>query len=152
MKSLSSTTEGKVIRYGVVVFWLLFWLLNSIDKFIGQQVFLWGGRDRLAQIKDYFSTIGIDGVLIPIGAFVFATILEITAFLLLTAALLALTHNQPDRARTLFFWGTVIGLAIFTFFSIGDQIFGERAELLEHTIYWVSLIVSWGAYNYFPKK
>lgn len=152
MKNLSNNLEGQVIRFGVVVFWLLFWLLNSIDKFIGQPIFLWIGKDRLVQIKEYFSTIGIDGALIPTGVFVFTTILEIAAFLFLAAAFLALIHKQLGRARALFFWGTFAGLAIFSFFTIGDQVFGDREELLEHTVYWVSLIVSWGAYNYFPKK
>ena len=43
------------------------------------------------------------------------------------------------------------GLVIFSFFAIGDQIFGDRVELQEHTTFWMALIISWGAYIYFPK-
>ena len=44
------------------------------------------------------------------------------------------------------------GCVIFSFFAIGDQVFGDRGELLEHTIYWMALIVSWGAYKFLPEK
>ena len=139
VKNLTQNVEGHVIRYGVLVFWL-------------QPVFLWAGKDRLAQLRDYFSSIGLESPGVALTFFIFILLLEILALVLLTVALLRLVHEENVKARAWFFWGTFVGRVIFSFFSIGDQIFGERAELLEHTIYWISLIVSWGAYNYFPQK
>ena len=52
--------ESYIVRFGVVIFWTLFWLLNVIDKFIGGSTFLWAGKDRLAQFVKYFSSIGIE--------------------------------------------------------------------------------------------
>jgi len=152
VKNLTQNVEGHVIRYGVLVFWLLFWLFNVIDKFVAQPVFLWAGKDRLAQFRDYFSSIGLESPGVALTFFIFVLLLEILALVLLTVALLQLVHEENVKARAWFFWGTFVGLVIFSFFTIGDQVFGDRKELLEHTIYWVSLIVSWGAYNYFPKK
>tara|TARA_Y100000310_G_C20519266_1_gene732822 strand:- start:113 stop:580 length:468 start_codon:yes stop_codon:yes gene_type:complete len=152
MKLLTSNTEGKVIRFGIVIFWTLFWLFNVIDKFIGSSTFLWVGRDRLPQFVKYFSSIGIENQSVAFGFLTFITIAEVIAFILLVIALWHLVLKNNQKARTFFFWGTFTGLAIFSLFSIGDQIFGDRHELLEHTIYWVALIVSWWAYAYFPKS
>jgi hypothetical protein len=34
------------------------------------------------------------------------------------------------------------------FFSIGDQIFGDRFSLLEHAIFWIISVISWIIYKY----
>lgn len=151
MKTSDVSIEGQIIRFGIVIFWSVFWLLNVIDKFIGGYTFLWVGKDRFAQIGKFFASVGIDAPAFPLSALVFITILEITAFVLVTAALVNLIRKNEPRARTLYFYGTLIGLITFSVFSIGDQIFGDRFELLEHTIFWISIIVSWGAYVLFPK-
>lgn len=143
--------ESKVIRFGVVIFWALFWLFNVIDKFISSSTFLWVGKDRLAQFVKYFSSIGIENQSVAFGFLTLVTIAEIVAFILLVVALWHLIWANSQKAHSFFFWGTFAGLAIFGLFSIGDQIFGDRHELLEHTTYWVALIISWGAYVYFPK-
>lgn len=33
-------------------------------------------------------------------------------------------------------------------FALGDQVFGERSELLEHTIFWAALFISWRVYTH----
>lgn len=149
---ISSKVEGKIIRIGIVVFWDLFWFFNIIDKFISSPTFLWVGKDLLTQFTNYFSSIGIENPNVAFGFLAFVTIAEIAAFILVTIALWYLVYDNEQKARLFFFFGTFVGLAIFSFFSIGDQIFGERHELLEHTTYWIALIISWGAYIYFPKK
>jgi len=143
--------EGKIIRFGIVIFWSIFWLFNVIDKFIGGYTFLWVGSDRFAQLGKFFSSIGVDTPTYPLGALAIIAILEITAFVLITAALWKLVRKNESRARTLYFYGTLVGLIIFSIFSIGDQVFGDRFELLEHTIFWIAIIVSWAAYILFPK-
>lgn len=151
MKTSDVGIEGQIIRFGIVSFWSIFWFLNVVDKFIGGYTYLWVGKDRFAQIGKFFASIGVDAPAYPLGALVFITILEIAAFVLITAALVKLIQKKEPRARTLYFYGTLVGLIIFSFFSMGDQIFGDRFELLEHTIFWISIIVSWGAYILFPK-
>ncbi len=146
-----NNSEGKMIRFGIVIFWTLFWLLNVIDKFIAGPTFLWVGKDRFVQFINYFSSIGIEDPNITFSFLIFVTIAEIIAFIFATMALWHLSRRNEKKAHKLFFWGIIVSLFIFTFFSIGDQIFGDRAELLEHTIFWTSLIVSWGAYVYFSK-
>jgi hypothetical protein len=148
----NSSYEGKLIRFGTVIFWVLFWFFNVIDKFINEPIFLFAGKDRISQFQDYFSSIGIEDPSISFGFLIFVTLAEIIALILVALAFLSLVTNRKQKAHSFFFWGTFTGLAIFSFFTIGDQIFGDRSELLEHTIFWVALIVSWGAYTYFPKE
>ena len=143
--------ESKVIRFGVVSFWALFWLFNVIDKFIGSSTFLWVGKDRLAQFVKYFSSIGIDNPTVATSFLIFVTIIQIVALIFVVTALWYLIRKNEQKAHSFFFWGTFVGLFIFSFFAIGDQIFGDRMELWEHTTFWMALIISWGAYVYFPK-
>ena len=143
--------QDKVITYGVVLYWLLFWFFNVVDKFIATETFLWVGKDRMAQFLEYFSSVGIDNPLVAKGFLLLVTILQMLAFLFLLATLWQLFFGKKKKADDYFFWGTFFGLAIFSLFAMGDQIFGDRFELLEHTIYWISLIVSYGAYKYLPR-
>ncbi len=141
--------KGKIIQLGTVVFWLLFWFFSVLDKFITQK-FLWVGKDFFDEFVELFESIGISNIVV-VGAFYwFVVALEIVAFLFMFFAFLSYFKNQK-KSENFFFWGIFFSLFIFSFFMVGDQIFGEREELLEHTIYWVAVIVSWGAYKYFPK-
>ena len=147
MKSLTRYLEGRLIRFAIVGFWLLFWLLNSIDKFINKPTFLWVGTDRVTQLVEYFSSIGIENVNIALASLVFISVFEIAATLFIAYSLWNLLKKNAKRARLWFFWGTLTGLGIFTFFAVGDQVFGERGELLEHTIFLIAILISWRAYN-----
>ena len=39
--------------------------------------------------------------------------------------------------------GTCFTLITFTIFSIGDHVFGDRFELLEHTLFWFLSLFTW---------
>ena len=148
MKLSSRQLENRFIQFGVIIFWVLFWLLSVIDKFAMKATFLWNGSDVIGEFNDLFSSIGITSPAVPWVFLIFFTILEIAAFILISFALLRWLSRNYKSARTFFFWGTFTGLIIFSIFIIGDRMFGEGDELLEHTIYWMALIVSWGAYRY----
>lgn len=147
--STNEIMEGKVMRFSIIVFWLLYWLFNIIDKFIGGSAFLWVGKDRHAQFIKYFSSIGIENPAVPWGFLVFTTIIQIIIFVLIVVALVYFFSKNDQKAHRFFFLGTLGGFFMFTFFGIGDQIFGDRAELWEHTSYWVAIMISWIAYIYF---
>lgn len=133
------------------MFWFLFWLFNVIDKF-AYKTGLWMGKDRTSQFNAYFESINVSSQLVPTIALHVVTLLELGALALLTLALAHFIAKNKKAAHALFFWGTFLGLVIFSLFTIGDQIFGDRFELLEHTIYWIALIVSWFVFDYYSKK
>jgi hypothetical protein len=111
----------------------------------------WQGS-ACAQFVQYLSSIGIENQGVAWGFLILVTLGEAIAFLLMVISLKHLFSGDEKKAHDFFFWGTFSGLAIFSLFAIGDQVFGDRHELLEHTTYWIAIIVSWGAYTYFPKK
>lgn len=148
--SLRGEQEQMILRISIALFWWLFWLLNVVDKFIGGSTFLWVGKDRAAQFLKYFSSIGIEHPLVAHGVLMFVTILQITALLFMTAALWHLVFGggrKIAQAHSMFFLGIIFSLLIFTFFAAGDQVFGDRVELLEHSIYWGVLLISWFGFS-----
>jgi hypothetical protein len=142
--------EAHIIQLGTILFWLLFWLFNFIDKLLHDTSF-WVGRNRLEQFQDYFASIGILDPIVSVVMLVLVSLAELLAFFLLAVSLWHFVRKRHVLAAKAFFWATTVGLCIFGFFTIGDQVFGDRFELLEHTIYWIALIVSWGAYTYYPR-
>jgi hypothetical protein len=144
--------KGRIIQLGIVSFWVLFWLLNVADKLIGEPGFLFVGTDRFALFFKFFGSLGIESIPLPLVALAITTVIEISALILSGATLLYLLRQNDEKARNFFFWGTFAGLILFTFFIIGDQIFGDRVEVLEHSLFWVILIISWAAYTYLPKQ
>ena len=149
---LSKEQESWIIRGGVIVFWALFWLLNSVDKIIVNPLGFWVGKDRVSQFAGYFSSIGVESSIVSNGILVFVSLLEVIAFIFMILALFYFLKKNKDKARHMFFYGILFSLIIFSFFSIGDQIFGERAELLEHSTYWISLVLSWFIYTHADDK
>ena len=137
---------NQLIRCAIIVYWSVFWLLNSLDKVFGGSSFLWVGRDRFAQFYKFFSSAGIDSPLITNLALVIAAGLEIFAFVFFTGALIKFIRNQADESRSWFLIGIVLTLVTFTIFSIGDHVFGDRFELLEHTLFWFITLLSWAVF------
>lgn len=150
MKKPNIKKESRILQYSIVIFWALFWFFNVIDKLITSPTLFWAGKNRLAQFGDYFASIGIEHAGVAFTTLIFTTVLELIAFVLAGASLWFMVHKHQKESHLFFFWATVTGLVIFSFFAIGDQVFGDRMELWEHTMYWVAILVSWIAYLYLP--
>jgi len=148
LTSVSVQEEGMIIQTGIVIFWFLFWLLSVVDKLVSGPGILWLGQDRLIQISGYFSSIGLSNPDIAKAFLIFISLAEIIALLLAAGSLWSLVIGNQKASRALFFWSILASLIIFSFFTIGDQSFGEQGELLKHTTYWLALIVSWGIYDF----
>jgi len=148
MENKYLATENRIIgkhliRYLILIYWMLFWLLNGIDKIIGGAHFLFVGKDRFATIERFFDSLGLGNPIYANIALIITTALEIFAFVFFFGALIHLIKKNIEATRSWFFIGIVLTLTTFTFFSIGDQIFGDHSELLEHGIYWLITILSW---------
>ena len=147
MLHLSNKQENHIIHLGIVVFWLLFWLFNVIDKVISGTVFLWVGNDRYAQFMKYFSSIGIDNTAVAGTVLLFVSFVEFAALVFFTFALWHIVRGDKKKSRDAVFFGILVSISLFSFFTIGDQIFGDRSELLEHSTYWILLVISWFLYT-----
>ena len=149
MKGLGDSdvwTQERLVRGIILVFWTCFWLFNVVDKAIGGSAFLWVGRDRFAQFQKYFASAGLESPLIADAALYVAAALEVFALVFFAGALWNFVARRVNEARSWCFIGIVITLVTFTLFSIGDHLFGDRFELLEHTLFWFVTLASWGVY------
>ena len=138
-----NTPTNQLVRYSILFYWSIFWLFNIVDKIIGGSLFLWVGRDRFAQFQKFFASAGLESPAIANFALIIAAGLEVFAFIFFTGALLYFLKKEIETSRTWFFIGIVLTLITFTIFSIGDHIFGDRFELLEHTLFWFLTLFSW---------
>ena len=132
-----------LIKYFILTYWILFWLLNVVDKIIGGAHFLFVGKDRFATFERFFDSLGLGNPIIANMALIITAGLEIFAFIFFAGALYHFIKKNIDATRSWFFIGILLTLITFTYFSIGDQVFGDHGELLEHGIYWLITILSW---------
>lgn len=132
-----------LVKYFILTYWILFWLLNVIDKIIGGAHFLFVGKDRFAQVERFFDSLGLGDPIFADVALIITAGLEIFALVFFSGALYHFIKKSFDSARSWFFIGIVFTLITFTYFSIGDQIFGDHFELLEHGLFWFITLLSW---------
>ncbi len=144
--------RGKeLIKYSIVIYWMLFWLLNFLDKLIGGSHFLWVGKDRFALFERYFDSLALGQAITADIALIITAALEIFAFLFFVGALYHLIKKNNTSTHLWFFLGIILTLGTFTFFSIGDQFFGDHGELLEHGTYWLITLLSWFIFTHIDK-
>ena len=138
-----AASTQQLVRYAILLYWSIFWLFNIVDKAVGGAHFLWVGRDRFAQFQKYFESVGLGAPVVANLALVVTAALEAFAFLFFAGALVHELKRNVNAARRWSFLGTLFTLGTFTFFSIGDHWFGDRFELLEHTLFWFISLASW---------
>ena len=141
--NLRPVVPHQLVRFAILIYWAVFWLFNLIDKVIGGAHFLWVGRDRFAQFQKYFASVGLDSPHVANAGLAVAGALEAFALVFFTGAVFHEIRKDREASRKWFFLGTLLTLTTFTFFSIGDHWFGDRFELLEHTLFWFLSLCSW---------
>jgi hypothetical protein len=119
----------------VVAFFSMFWLLNGLDKFLNRHLF-WYGDHRDQKFIAYFASIHLPSsvaltALYSLGAL--ETLLGIGFLIAL------LSRKIPLALSQIFFKASIL---IFLLYSVGDILFGDRAELLEHGTYLALIIIS----------
>ncbi len=147
MTETTHKREKDLIRYFIIIYWSLFWLLNVVDKIIGGAHLFFVGRDRFAQVERFFDSIGLENPIYANIALVITASLEIFALVFFLGALYHLITKNDGANRSWFLVGICFTLATFTFFSIGDQVFGDHFELLEHGLFWFIALLSWVVYT-----
>ncbi|MBI1267482.1 MAG: hypothetical protein GC193_08640 [Cryomorphaceae bacterium] len=140
--------ENKLIQYLVLIHWTLFSATTVIDKIIPDVYPLWVGADFYTLFVKFFASLGLTNPTFATVALAGISSLEIVTFTCFSLALINFHKEEEKLSEQWFYRG--IGFAVLTFslFSIGDQVFGDRFTLLEHTIFWMILVVSWVIYKY----
>lgn len=148
MENKNSDITNKIIgkdliKYFILIYWILFWLLNVIDKAIGGAHFLFVGKDRFAQIQRFFDSLGLGDPNIANIALIITVGLETFALVFFCGALYHFAKKNIDATRSWFLMGIALTLITYTYFTVGDQVFGDHFELLEHGLFWFIGLLSW---------
>lgn len=93
----------------------------------------------------------------PVGDPLYATValagisaLEAVTFVLFGTALVTHLRGNEERSDAWAFRAVFSAMSLFALFSIGDQVFGDRFQLLEHGLFWLILAASWIVFKHTP--
>ncbi|MBK8699298.1 MAG: hypothetical protein IPN29_07020 [Saprospiraceae bacterium] len=140
--------EKKLIQYLILIHWTLFSVTTVIDKIVPDVYPLWVGADFYTLFIKLFASLGLTDPIFATMALAVISFLEIIAFTCFTFSLWNLFNNKDNYAEQWFYRGISFSVLTFSLFSIGDQVFGDRFTLLEHTIFWIILIFSWVIFKF----
>lgn len=135
--------ERRILQTAILSFWTLFWGLSVLDKIIPDVHFLWVGKDFFALFVKFFGSLGIKDSLFPTLALAGVSALEACNFTFYVAAMVRHLQRNEQATDRWFFRAILTSLVLFTLFSIADQVFGDRFQLLEHSLFWIILIGTW---------
>jgi len=132
------------ITLTICAYWMFFWLLNGLDKFLARThlgLFQWWGNDRIDKFGMYFERLAFPEPMVW-PTLVFAGIVELALAGLFVYALRQLFRQIPGAVR-LADLAVALSILCFMGFAIFDVIVGDRAELLEHSTYVGVLLISY---------
>ena len=144
--------EKSILRFAVLVFWTCFWGLSVVDKIIPDVHFLWVGKEFYALFIKFFSSLGLKDPIFATIALAGISALEVLNFVFYSMSTFTFLKDDEASADRWFFRAIVSSISLFALFSIGDQIFGDRFQLLEHGLFWLVLLASWFVFSYFSGK
>ncbi|MDB0025111.1 hypothetical protein N9D95_01025 [Flavobacteriales bacterium] len=145
--------ERQLLRFSVLMFWTLFWGLSVVDKIIPDVQHLWVGKDFFALFVKFFGSLGLKDPLFATVALAGVSGLEVLNFMCYVLAMVGFAKGDDQRTEAWFFRGAFASMSLFALFSIADQVFGDRFQLLEHGLFWLVLLASWVVFRFFsPEK
>ena len=142
----------RLLRLSIVGFWTLFWGLSVVDKVVPDVHPFWVGKDFFALFVKFFASLGLKDPLFATVALAGVSGLEALSFVLYVIAAVHVVRQAQDRANTWFFRAVLASMTLFALFSIADQTFGDRFQLLEHGLFWLVLLASWGMFRMLPEQ
>ncbi|MAW65540.1 MAG: hypothetical protein CMD18_05025 [Flavobacteriales bacterium] len=140
--------ERAIIRFSILVFWTFFWGLSVVDKIIPDVHNLWVGKDFFALFVKFFGSLGLKEPIFATVALATVSALEAVNFVFYLLALISFSKRRAPQAEKWFFRAVFSSMVLFSLFSIADQVFGDRFQLLEHGLFWLILIASWILYKF----
>ena len=144
--------EKKIIRFTILFFWTFFWGLSVLDKIIPDVHPLWVGKDFFALFIKFFGSLGVKDPIFATSALAFISSIEGLNFVFYLLAIFNFILRKESNTEKWFFRATFTSITLFSLFSIADQVFGDRFQLLEHGLFWLILIASWVLFKYISKS
>jgi hypothetical protein len=144
--------ERNLIRFSILIYWTIFWGLSVLDKIIPAVQINWVGKDFFTLFVKFFESLGIkDPIFATIALAVISTI-EVINFVLYLFAIVNFGKGNTITSEKWFYRAILSSTILFTLFSIGDNVFGDRFQLLEHGLFWMIIMSSWATFKYIAKS
>jgi hypothetical protein len=140
--------ERKIIQFSIILYWTTFWGLSVLDKIIPAVQKNWVGKDFFALFVKFFESLGIKDPLYATIALGLISTIEILNFVCYLFAIINFSRGNTSLTEKWFYNGILSSVVLFILFSIGDQVFGDRFQLLEHGVFWMILIASWALFKF----
>ena len=140
--------EKNILRFSIFFYWTFFWGLSVLDKIIPDVHHLWVGKDFFALFVKFFGSLGLKDPIFATIALAFVSSLEGLNFVFYLLASINFLKRNESQSQKWFFRGIFTSITLFSLFSIADQVFGDRFQLLEHGLFWLILIASWVLFKY----
>lgn len=137
-----------LLRLAILGFWTLFWGLSVVDKILPDVQHLWVGKDFFALFIKFFASLGLKDPVYATVALAGVSALEAAHFVLYLLAMACHLRGREAQSQTWFFRAIATSMVLFSLFSIADQVFGDRFQLLEHGLFWLVLLASWIAFRF----
>lgn len=135
MRGLLETINERITTVAIVLaFWTTFWLLNGLDKFFNGEYFY--GVTRDPKFIDYFASLNLPANVAIVTLYTIGIVEIILGFGFLYALL------RSEKRSLVGELNFKLSILIFFCFSMGDILFGDRAELWEHGTFMVLVLVS----------
>ena len=140
--------EKTIIRFSILIYWTFFWGLSVIDKIIPDVHHLWVGKDFFALFIKFFGSLGLKDPLFATIALALISGFEVINFVFYLLSFINFAKGKEAHTEKWFFRAILSSITLFGLFSIGDQVFGDRFQLLEHGLFWLILIASWALFKF----
>ena len=140
--------EKNILRFSILFYWTFFWGLSVLDKIIPDVHHLWVGKDFFALFVKFFGSLGLKDPIFATLALAFVSSLEGLNFIFYLLASINFLKAKESLFQKWFFRAIFTSITLFSLFSIADQVFGDRFQLLEHGLFWLILIASWVLFKY----
>ena len=140
--------EKATVRYLILIYWTFFAALTVIDKFIPDVYPFWVGADFYTLFIKLFASLQLTNPLFATIALAIISAMEIFVFVCFGFSVYNQYTGKYKNSEQWFYRGVSLSVVLFSLFSIGDQVFGDRNNLLEHGIFWIILMASWVAFKY----
>ena len=135
--------EKTIIRFAILTFWTFFWGLSVADKIIPDVHYLWVGKDFFALFIKFFGSLGLKEPIFATLALSLVSALEVLNFVFYILSIVNFVKGKEDLCEKWLFRAIFSSITLFALFSIADQVFGDRFQLLEHGLFWLVLMASW---------
>ena len=144
-------SEKKYIRFAILIYWIFFWGLSVVDKIISGVQLNWVGKDFFALFVKFFESLGIKNPFFATIALASTATIEAVNFVLYLFSFVNFIKGNTSLSEKWFYRAILSSVILFTLFSVGDNVFGDRSQLLEHGLFWMILLASWAIFKYITR-